>query len=414
MKMLFYFLGLMLLFSCEKIEPIPQLDPTPIDTTYVLKWNTKIGNHDYSSDWSYIHKNELIVGSKDLDSASSSKLIGFDKFTGTKLWDYEFAKEKGGWRGFANMVQKDNILVISTLTALFSFDLDSKSILWSKVHDDTGEDGFRSLNIIDDCVYTCLSIGIYATIGYQNKLVRFNIHNGQRENIYQYIHPNGWSVSYSQPAQYIDPKSGDTILLFKRYYSSPKDGPKMPSDLCAYNLTKKEVMWEKIAFSPLSSSKFYPSNILGDDALVVSDNSVYKYDIMSGELLWKTTLGSNPGTWLGYFRMAEPTLFNSRLYLQENLDGFYCIDAVSGDLIWTNPKGSSSPGQNMIIHKDMIINNGKGRVRGYDLQSGLTFMSVKAPNGNIPENGIAYDMETNTYFSADFHSAFAFKVNKPK
>lgn len=411
--------GLFFLISCEKEQPSPPIviDP-PIDSIYIVNWSTKIGsNHGFaSSSGNFLFKNELIIGAKDLDSVSSSRLIGFDKFNGKKLWEYEFAKERGGWRGFGDIVQKDNILLISTLTALFSFDLDKRSIIWSIVYDDIGEDGHNTLGIIDDYVYTELSTGIYATIGYQCRLVRFNIYTGQKEDVYQYHHPQSWSVSYSQPAQHIDPKSGDTILLFKRYYSSPKDGPKMPSDLCAYNLSKKEVLWEKIAFSPLSSSEFYPSNIVDDDALVVSDNSVYKYDIMSGELIWKVTLGSNPNTWLGYFLNAQPTLYKGNLYLQENGKGFYCIDAQNGNVIWTNPNGSSSPGHNMIIHNDMIINNcgGCGRLRGYDLATGLTFMSQKAPNGNAISTSVAYDNETNTYFTRDFHSAFAFKVKKPK
>ena len=407
------------LFSCEKIDP--PSNPTPIsvdDSTFLVKWSTKLGfNHSFASSYeNFLYKNELIVGAKDLDSVASSRLIGFDKFTGKKLWEYEFTTERGGWRGFTNIVQKENMLIISTLTALFAFDLNTRSILWSKVHDDTGEDGSSYMNIEGNYVYTWLSIGFYSGIGFQNKLVRFNIHTGQRGNVYQYTHPKGWSVGYSQPAQYIDPISNDTILLFKRYYSSPIEGPKMPSDLCAYNLSKKELIWEKIAFSPLSSSEFYPSNIVGDDALVVSDNSVYKYDIMTGELLWKRTLGANPNTWLGYFLIAEPTLYNDQLFLQENGKGFYCISAINGNVIWTNPNGSSSPGQNMIINKDMIINNcgGCGRIRGYDLHTGLTFMSKKAPNGNAISTGTAYDVETDTYYTRDFYSAFAFKVNKPK
>jgi len=418
MKMILLLIGLFFLASCEKELPIPPIvvEP-PIDSTYILKWSSSMGNNGYaSSSGNFIYKNELVVGAVDLDSVSSSRLIGFDKLNGKKLWEYEFARERGGWRGFGDIVQKDNILLISTLTALFSFDLETRSIIWSLVYKDIGEDGNNTLGIIDDFVYTELSTGIYASIGYQCKLVRFNIFTGQREDVYQYKHPNSWSVSYSQPAQYIDPASGDTILLFKRYYSSPKDGPKMPSDLCAYNLTKKDVLWEKIAFSPLSSSEFYPSNIVGDDALVVSDNSVYKYNTMTGELLWKRTLGSNPNTWLGYFLNAKPTLYEGKLFLQENGKGFYCIDADTGNLLWTNPNGSSSAGDNMIIHKDMIINNcgGCGRIRGYDLQTGLTFMSQKAPNGNAIETSVVYDHETDTYFTRDFHSAFAFKVKKPK
>lgn len=416
MKMIIYAIIIPLFIACEKPEPIPEPDPQPIDSTYVLKWSTKLGyDHAYLTDWGFIFKNEFVIGAVDLDSVGHDRLIGFDKYTGAKLWEFVINKERGGWRGIANIVQKEDILVISSLTGLFGFDINSRSIIWSKVHDDTEEDGHLSMSISDDYVYTELSIGNYAGAGFKNMLVRFNIHTGERENIYQYIHLKGWSVAYSQPAQYIDPKSSDTILLFKRYYGSSENA-KLPSDLVAYNLTKKEVMWEKTAFSPLSSSEFYPSNIIDGDALVVSDNSVYKYDIMTGELLWKRTLGSNPNTLLGYFRMAEPTLYDGKLFLQENARPFYCIDAISGNIIWTNPDASSSPSRNMIINKDMIINcaGGRARIRGYDINTGFTFMSVKSPSEGGNETSVAYDAETDTYYSQDFHAAFAFKVNKPK
>ena len=416
MKMILYFILTTLIFSCEKGAPVPIPEPQPMDSTYVLKWNTKLEfNHGYLTDWGFIYKNEFVIGAVDLDSVGHDRLISFDKFTGLKLWDFVINKEKGGWRGFANIVQKENILIISTLTGLFGYNIDTRSIIWSKVHEVTGEDGDRNLGVIDDYVYTEVSTGIYVTIGYKSKLVRFNVSTGQREDIYQYIHPKGWSVSYSQPVQFIDAMTGDTILLFKRYYSSSENA-KLPSDLVAYNLSKKEVLWEQDAFSPLSSSEFYPSNIVGDDALVVSDNSVYKYDIMTGELLWKQSLGSNPNTLLGFFRMAQPTLYDGKLFLQENARPFYCIDVETGNVIWTNSDASSSPSRNMIINKDMIINcaGGRARIRGYDLANGFTFMSAKSPGEGGNETSVAYDAETDTYFSQDFHSAFAFKVNKPK
>jgi outer membrane protein assembly factor BamB len=396
--------------SCiEPITPLPEI--VPIDSSFYYVWNVPLGlpNHEYQSDNCIVYKENVIVPVDETDNT----LIVLDKKSGKKSWEYNFNGSVHNSRGFAGFVQKNNILIGSNILTIFSFDLDTRQLIWGIDLDGQNNESCDSdMTIIGDYVYTTIELG-GPPFFYKTTLARFNIYTGVREDLVTEPQSNGVNF-YNPPAFYLDPESGDSILIYKVSFLKINEGI-TPCDLVAYNLSKRHEIWRHKAFSPATSSENTPSNVYGSSVLVVSFNELFKYDIMTGELEWKTII--IPSSIIGnVVRSSFPVLFNDRIYIQGTEYPFVCIDAIDGHIVWTNPKGSITPSNRMIIHKDMIINTswGTSAIRGYDLQTGHTFLSERNPNSStFAAWDIVYDNETDTYYTQDFKNLMAFKIRKP-
>jgi outer membrane protein assembly factor BamB len=395
-----------LMFSCcESVVPVPDPpDPTPIDTTYQEKYRVYLGDSlvDYLSSSAKLYKDLIILPVWEYAENKKNTIFAYNKYSGKLVWKKDLSSY--GWRFFADYNIVDNMLVGSTNNQIYGFNLETKEVEW--FHQGSFD---PDVTLIGNHVYVTSGVGASAPFYTQTFLTRFNVFTGSKEDVLSDPKIKGVNF-YSPPALYMDPASNDSILLYKRTILHLVDAY-TPVDVVAYNLSKRKIMWEKISFSPCWSSKDAAVSVHGDDVIVQSDWHLYKYDIMTGDELWKYQIEARTTPINGVVGINDPVLYGDKYIVQQTLDPMHCIDAHTGKRIWYNAKGSPSASETSIVHKDMIINtSGDGKLRAYDLNTGLTFLS----KSGFRDDNVVYDAETDMYFTVDFRRLYAFKINKPK
>jgi outer membrane protein assembly factor BamB len=402
-QLLFAYTILVFSSCCDPIvPPIEPPDPEPIDTVFQIKWDVFIedSTREYLPESPQIYKDLVILPVGSSSQNPTNFIIAYDKYTGKQVWKKDFGQYN--WRSFYEYSIKGNLLIGSTINQVYAFNLDTREVEW--FHKGSFD---PFVTLIGDYAYTT-----HQGEGYVY-LTRFNIHTGTREEVFSrqdgtYLHP-----SYSPPVLYMDSVSKDSLLIFKiTFYSSLEAFS--PQNLVVYNLSKRKVKWEKEAFSPTNSAHYVPATIHGDDVIVVSDWHAYKYDIMTGDSIWKYQIENRTTPINGVVR-ANPILYGDKFIIQEVSSPMHCVDANTGKAIWINQKGSTSSIGDAIVHKDIIVNtSGDGLLRAYDLKNGFTFLSRKSPSGKGFIFKMTYDIETDMYYTIDFGRVYGFKINKPK
>src|SRR5690606_12945917 len=181
---------------------------------------------------------------------------------------------------------------------------------------------------------------------------------------------------------------------------APEDSP---TNLVAYNLTKRTIEWTLEEFTPWGTNKGYPPVVYGNVVMVAGDWSIYGVDILTGNVKWRTQFPNL--LWLGNFTTTKHLLVENRLYVNPAASDVMCIDAETGSLIWHNKNAAVNCSPNMLYNDDMLIigSFGLGSVVIMDGLNGNVIHSERGERTYYTD--VLYDKTTNMYFVQDFAQA---------
>ena len=412
--MIYLYMMLVFLVACDKEEPKPSPPPTTGKGTFEKIWSTRIyeaPRENVGSFNSYIYKNWYIVTGDHGYLPLDPSLYAYDTKTGELAWKWT---QTGKYQqpGY-NVVGKDNILILSDATGILAFDIETQQMLWEHIHTDRQPipfiGGTGQLPIYGDYVYKLLSLNDFYG---PESIFRYNIYTGAQERIHTFqLESDFKSPNFSPPAFWINPTTSDTLMILVNSRERVDLPPeKSPTDLVAYNLTKRKIEWTLEEFTPWGTNTLYPPAVYNNTVMVAGDWSIYGVDILTGTVKWRTQFPNLP--WVGNFTTTKHLLVENRLYVNPAARDVMCINAENGSILWHNKNAAANCSPNMLYNDDMLIigSFGMGSVVIMDGLKGHVIHSERGERTYYTD--VLYDIATNMYFVQDFAQAVGFKINR--
>jgi outer membrane protein assembly factor BamB len=398
---------LFLMAGCHKEDPSPD-PPVVVKPVFEYLWKTRIYEapmERVGSNYVYFHNKQYFFPG-DLWQPDPS-LFAFDGKSGKLNWKW---KQSGRFQYPANRIAgKNEIIVGSSAKGIYAFDLLAQDLLWEDINEDYGEVGGNVLLVKDHYVYTSThKQNFYGPVS----IHRFDINTGKKETLVTVPIEGKWSPSVSPPAFWKNAQ-GDDIMIFINGKSNVDASPQeSPTDLWAYNLTQKSLMWKIENVMEVPTGLLTPPVIYNNTVLFGGDWSIYSVDIPSGTVKWRTQfpeLGK-----FGSFNKTGLLLKGDKLYGNPGVFDIFCLNANDGSVVWHNKKDAPNCTPTMLYVDDMLVFTswGFGSVVIIDALTGRLIHREQSPN--IFTTDVVYDEESDTYFVQDFAHAVGFKINKPK
>ena len=411
------YLYLMLIFlaACCKEDPTPS-PPIVQPKIFEKIWSTRIyeaPRENLGSYNSYIYKNWYIITGDHGNNPPDPSLYAYDTKTGKLVWKWT---QTGKYQdpGY-NLVGKDNILIHSDARGILAFDCETQQLLWEHIHTDKLPIRFLGnvgqLPIYVDYVYKHLSLdNFYGPL----TMFRYNIYTGVEERIHTFqLEPDFKSPHLSPPAFWVNPESGDTMMIVvnsrERVDLPPEESP---TNLVAYNLTQRKIEWTLEEFTPWGTNTLYPPSVFENTVMVAGDWSIYGVDVFNGKVKWRTQFPNLP--WVGNFTTTKHLLVQNRLYVNPAARDVMCINAENGSIIWHNKNAAATCSPNMLYNDEMLIISSVG-LGSVFIMNGLNGDVIHKERGDRTYyTDVLYDKATDMYFVQDFAQAVGFRINKPK
>ncbi len=412
--MTYLYMMLFFLVACDKEDPTP-MPPIVQPKVFEKIWSTRIYEaplENVGSDNAYLYKDWYIV-TGDHWSHPDPSLYAYDTRTGKLAWKWT---QTGKYQqpGY-NLVGKDNIIILSDSEGILAFDIETQQLLWEHIHTDRQPIRFvgnvGQLPIYGDYVYKILNLNDFYGA---ESFYRYNLFTGVQERIHTFQLDSLFRApALSPPVFWINNTNNDTMMFVVNYLSRSDLGPgETPTDLIAYNLTKRKIEWTLKDLTPWGSNGLYPPSVYNNTIMVAGDWSIYGVDILTGTVKWRTQFPNL--LWLGNFTTTKHLLVENRLYVNPAAHDVMCINAENGSILWHNKNAAANCSPNMLYNDDMLIigSFGLGSVVIMDGLKGNVIHSERGERTYYTD--VLYDKTTDMYFVQDFAQAVGFKINKPK
>lgn len=389
MKMIQIIILMAALMGCHKTEVEPITPEPPEEKVLNIEWATRIdpnkeivGTDDTQQygDW------VLVTG----DIGDPATIIAFDKKTGDRSWEYTQENALDISTAFIY----DNIYLAFTGKKLFAYDLETRKVLWEKrkfINAFKVKNSNELLAIKQD------------SSGYN--LIRLNVKTGEYDLIFN---RKGFRMSFP----IFTSLNNENMMIF-----NVTEGGSIPpnlstQNLVAYNLDKKEVLWEVEEFTENFSSIQYPV-IYNDKVITAGDWSIYGFDLNTGKKLWRTEISVKDRT--GTFNKTKHILHNGRLYVNDDVDNLVCLNPDTGEILWKNTDAPNCT-RNMIYYEKedvlVYVSWGLGSIMVVDALTGKTLHRERPYDGSNFNNDPVYDPELDMFFTSTYKHAVAFKVKR--
>ena len=144
-------------------------------------------------------------------------------------------------------------------------------------------------------------------------------------------------------------------------FSSTRD----PGELYALSITDGSVLWSQ----PVERTDSTPALAYGNVYVCggckgFSDLMTYCFNATTGDLIWNTSASDEIGNWKCSVAVADGKAFVGKPYFEDGVMdyvGTCALDADTGEIAWTYPKGGSSPA----VADGMVFTVGSGRVYAF-------------------------------------------------
>jgi outer membrane protein assembly factor BamB len=413
-NMTYLYMMLFFLVACDKEEPTP-MPPIVQPKVFEKVWSTRIYEaplENVGSDNAYLYKDWYIVTGDNWSHIDPS-LYAYDTKTGKLAWKWT---QTGRYQQPGhNLVGKDNILILSDSEGILAFDIETQQLLWEHIHTDRQPipflGGTGQLPIYGNFVYKLLSLDNFYG---PESIYRYNINTGIEERIHTFqLEPDFKSPNLSPPTFWVNPITNDTLMFLVNSRGRVDLAPEeSPTDLVAYNLTKRKIEWTLEEFTPWGTNTLYPPSVYNNTVMVAGDWSIYGVDILTGTVKWRTQFPNLP--WVGNFVTTKHLVAGDRVYVNSGLFSVACLNAENGSILWHNKNAAANCSPNMLYNNDMLIigSFGLGSVVIMDGLNGNVIHSERGERTYYTD--VLYDKATDMYFVQDFAQAVGFKINKPR
>lgn len=390
---------IILSYSCNK-------DNNEIAKEPELIWSSPLKGDTLVLTMKPVIYQDIVLHSQVVIGNDYTPIVAYDKNTGEKLWSWHdhFVIGEVFYGTNHKMIQYDNLLTFSTNGQnVYTIDLSTGQTLWR--NSNSGLGGERDVTSIGRQIFH-----VAHQPGRSEVYLRIaDIYTGNWETIYTTQADSNYLPYLKPPASYIN-QLGDTLLLFinNRYsFGLQKGHP----ELICYNLTKREVLYEKEITSPTNGYGVVREPLIyNDKAYFHVGPYMYCYDIETGARKWSKLLEDIVGSIS--FILEDDRLF---VGIEGGNPKLYALEPSTGIQLW---KIESSGTSSMMDYYDGIIyfnGGGNGLLHAVNAQTGEYIWQYTSPDlekhsGAWFDRRITIDKETGRIHTANFLNALCFEA----
>lgn len=402
---------------CKTIPPDP---PDPPDTTkapLTLVWKNNydktpgVPDSIYRSRDPLVYENDVIYPVDRIHKDVSVKIVRADGEKGTIKWCTTLpevdVKSIGSWH---------NKILVHCNYQTYCLNADNGDLIWK--HDLTNKDECwlaGAMKIIDGYAYQTVGNCLLPQQSY-GRMIKININTGKEEEVIRFNrnYSSARSPFISPPNKLVN-KEGEEILYFSVTWLHIS-AAKIDSSVWyyAYNMTKKEMLWEKDYFEKGTEGNYSPM-VWEDKVYFVGWNRVYCFDAFTGEQKWSTYL-PEPNDWMGFI-LTEPFIHNGVIVMKSTTRNIYGIDAKTGSRLWTNLNTKCANVRYIVPYKDKICYDCyvTDKIFMNVLLTGEELFAFDSPfkneGGLFGMDGIAVNEEKGLLYANDGIYFMCFKIN---
>ncbi len=396
--------------SCK--EP-PTYNPPPddieSDSIFEIEWAARMDiNEEWvTADHAHVWGNWFVKGGEFDDGFT---VHFYNKSTGDKEWTYIHSGANSSMVKSSTVIN-DVYYGINSL-GIVAIDLNTKSMMWELDLHAMDMRGDFSISYWNGFLYHSVNLH-FKENNHTHKLLKIDTENGSFEELFSSELQDDYFESLSPVTFYDDNENSRELMIANLYPDAGWSGPSFREQkIWIYDLTVGKEILQTQSFNEEKSSNMLHSPIVYNDMVITGgDWSIYAFEIETGELLWRYEFDYPWAVW----STTNHLIHDDRLYVNNSQYDVTCLNPMTGELIWNNPQGGPNCTDNMLYYKDMLIFSswGFGSVMILDALTGETLHREQQYEGSNYNNDIAYDEETDMFFTSTYRHVMGFKIKDP-
>lgn len=409
------------LFGCkDSYEPIKPIEPTnPCgDSTKELKpvWQVSLISDSTRCVGSAIFSLNDKVATMVADQ-KNQRIMAYKVQVPTLVWQWIRTSDIRALYGkdLDNYQYKDRLLLCDSYSIPVLNTDNGNLITRPTIPTTKNGNGTPRISLINGKVYQGMADS-NQFVGSNCFLLRLDLNSSKWDTVLEFKRKDhfGYMGGIEPPALHIN-NAKDSILMFKFRTIAPTGAPVSRLFFYAYNLTQKRVEWRKDSLD--YDGSIYPPIIEGNRVYVDGLFSVYCLDANTGNIIWSKYVASrfqgSTGLFLYKDKIAGITLDGS----------FVCLDKETGNVVYQYKDDSrgqydlASPSPAVQYNGVLYVMAGS-YFYGLDIETGAMLGKYKSPNrckygsALFGYSGIAVNAQAGLVFVDDEYFLMAIKAFK--
>ncbi len=264
------------------------------------------------------------------------------------------------------------------------------------------EEGNPRTSLWNDLLFHTETFG-EAPYGDSSNLLMRNITSGIWQKVFTVVKTDQFEVNLETPGAYLH-SNGDTLLIFQN--RQVEIAPPYPErvDLYCYNLSQDSITWFKSNLTPSGSSHVQTPLVEGDFVYFGGKWDFYCIDIVSGEIIWTHNFYWD-------YQLSNFLIYNDLIITNLDNGDLIAIDKFSGEQVWVNVGLSYCCTELRIYNNRIYIGNTSLYI--VDADTGELLFKFKSPyykSGIEFNNSIAVDLINNKMYTSDYKFLYCFEL----
>jgi len=372
------------IIGCNKgydVKPLPPYEwSKPVcDTTLKLVWQKIISKDSSYGEARFFFENGRYIYKYTADQDKEIKW-GFFEFNGNnihELWGIKTDNQNGkrvfyGSRAVKDFLLFQNKFIYSVGTTVYCYSFQG-DLIWENKFDgvENKGNGDASISGFGNKVYMGSRRNDSIHIRY---LFEIDIETGLERLLYTEPVENNMIGTFDPPLLYM--LENDTIATFQIRKYSQVDAH-YRSDLVAFNISKKEILWRKDSLDRYARGSANPILVENNKLYYAGAFDIYCLDAVSGKLIWRQAFDN----YHYEFNHTSMLLLENGLVAKSEHEQIALLNKETGDIIWENRAVGTGSSQIELYKGDLIMSSGgKGTIECLDSRTGLLKWKAKAPN----------------------------------
>ena len=399
-----------LIWSCEKTVSPHQI--TDKDPLFEILWTTELNPPEgiIGTDFTQHYKDWFLVGG---DLHEPPTILAFNKITGKKDWEYIH-------QGLVNdeikvSIIHENIYIAICKHGVVGIDLDTRESIWELDFYPLDYYKENSNSIYDNYLYLNIQIGGAGLYANSAAIIKINIFTGEHEKIFEIEKQGEDLTSFSPPTFWNDPNTNKVLMILNEYPKSQLAPQEDEQNIIAIDLNTNKVVWRTDNFTEnFYSNSLHPPIIYNNIVITGGDWSMYTFNTETGKQRWRYEFDYTVGIW----SKTNHLIYDDKLYVNNGQHDVSCLNPLSGELIWNNPKGGANCTDNMVYYEkeDYLVFTswGYGSVMILDAITGETIHQEEGYLNTNYTDDVVYDKDLDMFFVTTYDHAIGFKINAPE
>lgn len=406
LKPFFILLVLAAAMSCSNSQiPVDEIDP-PVDLPdFEVVWKTEMPWSPTQPFECALADDGMIVSFRNHPNARLQKL---DRLSGQVIADYYPNGENLRWP--VSFKVYDNIAYCNTNQGMYAINLENGEEVWNHLSPNSSHQGWQILGkkIYIDETFPRKTFSDYSF------LMEYDLYTGAKRELLRVTKEElGVTPELGGFNLWIHPDTQDSILLFTVSGIRKNTDIDINKSIRAYNLSQDQYLWIGERFGTTASSTSRQIIVDGDHMYHSSDNSVYKFDCKTGEMLWNFEMD----LYVNKPRINFTDLYvdETGVYANSDVQVFHKLNKETGSVIWRKEIASNCSEKMEVYGNHLFMGcHGQGKIFGVNMETGeIDYELDKVfPHAVIKGKEIWYDEETGYFYSMDSGGAFCLKLRE--